>query len=60
LITRLQGEPAIAKVDFAAVLDPRNFVGRGPQQVVEFLGEHVGAVRQRYDGRLNRSAELKV
>jgi adenylosuccinate lyase len=41
LIDRLQREQAFGKVDWNKVLDPHAFVGRAPQQVEEFLAEHV-------------------
>src|SRR5205823_7107668 len=48
LFDRLRAEPAFATVDFEAVLDPRQFVGRAPEQVAEFVGEYVEPVRRRY------------
>jgi adenylosuccinate lyase len=60
LIERLKGEQAFAKVDFAAVLDPRGFVGRAPEQVAEFIEEHVTPIRNRYATVLGMKAELSV
>jgi adenylosuccinate lyase len=60
LFDRLKGERAFAKVDFAAVLDPRGFVGRAPEQVAEFVAEHVEPIRKRYAGALGMKAELTV
>jgi adenylosuccinate lyase len=60
LFDRLKGERAFAKVDFAAALDPRGFVGRAPEQVAEFLAEHVEPIRKRYAGALGMKAELTV
>ncbi len=60
LFDRLKKEPAFEKVDFGEVLDPRQFVGRSPQQVEEFLGDHVEGIRARYMGKLGASAELHV
>jgi adenylosuccinate lyase len=60
LFDRLKAEMAFAKVDFAAVLDPRGFVGRAPEQVGEFLAEHVEPIRKRYAGVLGMKAELSV
>ncbi len=60
LIDRLRGEPAFAGVDFAAALDPRQFVGRASEQVAEFLAEHVAAVRSLYAGTAAGEAELSV
>jgi adenylosuccinate lyase len=60
LFDRLRAEPAFAKVDFAAVTDPRAFVGRAPEQVTEFVAEHVAPVRARYAAALGMKAELSV
>ena len=42
------------------MLDPRQFVGRAPEQVAEFVAEHVEPVRKRYAGVLGMKAELHV
>jgi adenylosuccinate lyase len=60
LFDRLEADPAFAKVDFASVLDPRNFVGRASQQVAEFISDHVEPVRKRYANVLGMRAELDV
>ncbi len=60
LFDRLKADPAFAGVDFAASTDPRQFVGRSPQQVDEFLKEHVEPVRRRYAGHLGDQIELRV
>jgi adenylosuccinate lyase len=44
LIDRLQNDPAFARVDFAAVLDPRDYVGRAPEQVDEFLAAEIDPI----------------
>jgi adenylosuccinate lyase len=38
-----------------AVLDPKNYVGRSPQQVEEFIGEHVNSVLEK-----NKVENIKV
>jgi adenylosuccinate lyase len=60
LFELLKAEPAFAGVDFAAVLDPRQFVGRAPHQVEEYLREHLEPIRRRYLGKLGGRAELTV
>jgi adenylosuccinate lyase len=60
LFDRLKAEPAFGKVDFAATLDPRQYVGRAPEQVDEFLADHVEPVRKRYAGAGGMTAELHV
>jgi adenylosuccinate lyase len=60
LFERLKQEPLFAKLDFASILDPLRFVGRSPEQVDEFLAEHIAAVRHRYQGKLVGQSELSV
>jgi adenylosuccinate lyase len=60
LFDRLKSDPAFAKVDFARALDPSNFVGRAPEQVAEFIADHVEPVRKRYASVLGMKAELEV
>jgi adenylosuccinate lyase len=60
LFDRLKEEPAFAKVDFDAVLDPQQFVGRAPEQVAEFVTEYVEPIRKRYATVLGMKAELHV
>ena len=59
LFDRLKKEPAFAKVDFGAALDPRQFVGRAPQQVEEFIADFVEPTRRRYPGGAT-GTELEV
>ena len=62
LLTRLQNEAAFGKVAFQAFADqsPREFVGRSPEQVTEFIAEYVAPVRARYAAALGMKAELSV
>jgi adenylosuccinate lyase len=60
LFERLKADPAFAGLDFAALTDPRQFVGRSPEQVVEFVTEFVAPIRERYADRLSGRAELTV
>jgi adenylosuccinate lyase len=60
LFARLKGESVFAKVDFAAALDPRQFVGRSPQQVEEFIADYVDPVRKRYPATGEDGVELDV
>jgi len=60
LIARLQADPAFAKVDLRAALDPKRYIGRAPQQVDEFLAAAVAPVRRKYKQQLNKKVELKV
>ena len=60
LFDRLKKEAAFAKVNFGEALDPRQFVGRSPQQVAEFVSDHVDPIRKRYEKSLGKTAELHV
>lgn len=60
LLERLAADPAFAKVDLTAVVDPRQFVGRAPQQVDEFIAEVVDPIRQRLGARPSPEAEVRV
>ena len=60
LLERLKADEAFAGIDIDALLDPAAFVGRAPQQVDEFLAEHVEPVRRRYQDVLGEGAELNV
>jgi adenylosuccinate lyase len=60
LIERLRSDPAFQMVDFERVLEPRNFVGRAPQQVDEFLQQEVTPIRVRYGHLLNQSTEITL
>jgi adenylosuccinate lyase len=60
LVERLRADPAFAKVDFDTILDPRQFVGRSPEQVSDFVSNEVDPIRNRYRGRLGQMVELRV
>ncbi|MEN6308880.1 MAG: adenylosuccinate lyase [Anaerohalosphaeraceae bacterium] len=60
LIARLQDDPAFAKVNLKAALDPKRYIGRAPQQVDEFLAAAVAPVRRKYKQHLTKKVELKV
>jgi len=48
LLDRLAADPAFAKVDLDAALDPQQFVGRAPEQVDEFLAEVIEPILTKY------------
>lgn len=60
LLERLKTEPAFANVDIAAVLDPKLYIGRAPQQVDRFISDVVAPIRERYAQSLQQDVELKV
>jgi adenylosuccinate lyase len=60
LLDRLRADPLLARVDFDRALEPRQFIGRAPQQVDEFLRQEVEPVRQRYPHLLTQTAEVEL
>lgn len=60
LLERLKTDPAFGKVDFKKVLEPKNYIGRAPQQVDEFVRQIVTPIRRRYRKVLSKKVELKV
>ena len=62
LLERLKKAKEFTKVDFAAIAGQgaKEFVGRSPEQVVEFIGEHVEPIRKRYASALGKTADLHV
>ena len=60
LLDRLRSDEAFGAVDFEAVCDPSQFVGRAPQQVDAFLGEVVDPIRRRYPEHLGGTSDVSV
>ena len=60
LINRLKSDPAFRKVDFKATLNSKNYIGRAPQQVDEFIKDTVTPIRRKYRRELSKKVELKV
>jgi len=60
LFDLLKEEPAFKGVDFAAVTDASQFVGRSPEQVTEFVEMEVEPIRRRYADKMGQKTELKV
>ncbi|MHC4552962.1 MAG: adenylosuccinate lyase [Planctomycetota bacterium] len=60
LLERLKADEAFAKVDFRKVMNPKDYIGRCPEQVNEFIAEVVTPVRRKYRKALNKNVELKV
>ena len=60
LIGRLSADSAFSKVDFDKVLAPKNYVGRAPKQVDEFIKSTVEPIRRRYRKVLNKKVNLMV
>ncbi len=60
LIDRLKADKTFSKVNLGAVLNPKAYIGRAPEQVNEFLKDVVAPVRRKYRSQLNKKVELKV
>jgi adenylosuccinate lyase len=62
LMDRLGEDAAFSEVrdDLASLLDPSRYVGRAPEQVDEFLGEHVAPVLERNRDDLGQESEVRV
>src|SRR5262245_32367691 len=60
LMERLQHDQAFMEVDIAAVMNPRQFVGRAPEQVDEFIADVVEPIRRRFADQVAPAAEVKV
>jgi adenylosuccinate lyase len=60
LFERLAADPAFAKVDLAAAVEPSQFVGRAPQQVDEFIAEVIAPIRAKYSATSAAPADVHV
>ncbi len=60
LISRLKTDPAFKKADLKAILNPKLYIGRAPQQVDEFVKETITPIRRKYRKQLNKKVELNV
>ncbi|TWU45039.1 Adenylosuccinate lyase [Novipirellula aureliae] len=60
LMDRLRADDAFAKVDLEAATNPLDFVGRAPEQVDEFIAEHIDPIRNRYQDQDDLSVEVTV
>lgn len=60
LIHRLQNDAAFSAVDLSAAMNPRQFVGRAPEQVDEFVETVVNPIREKYAGGTQPPAEVDV
>jgi adenylosuccinate lyase len=60
LLTRLKADPDFQHLNFDSILNPQAMVGRCPEQVDEFLSEHVAAVLARYSGQSSGSENVRV
>jgi len=58
LLERLKADAAFAKVDIAKELAPSRFVGRAPEQVDEFLAEHVRPILSANKALIGTEADI--
>lgn len=60
LLERLKSDEAFVAVDMGALLDPRQFIGRAPQQVDEFLAGVLAPLLAKYPPADQDDAEPRV
>lgn len=62
LLERLAGDPAVgmSKDEIVALIDLKEFVGRAPQQVEEFIANQVDPVLERHADKLGASSDVRV
>ncbi len=62
LLDRLAADPVVgmSMAELNEILDVRQFVGRAPQQVDEFLEEYVAPVLERHRPRLGATSDVRV
>jgi adenylosuccinate lyase len=60
LLDRLHSDAAFGRVDIASLVNPRQFVGRAPEQVDEFVADVLEPIRERYAAREQLAADVRV
>ena len=62
LVERIKGDPYFAPImpNIDALLEPKTFIGRAPEQVEEFYQEDIKPILCKYEGKLDQKAVLKV
>ncbi|KAG9340354.1 hypothetical protein JZ751_021467 [Albula glossodonta] len=62
LLARVQADPYFAPIlgQLDALLDPKTFIGRAPQQVTRFLSEEVHPLLQPYKSKMDVKIELEL
>jgi len=62
LLERLAGDPALGmnRAEIEAVLDVRGFIGRAPEQVVEFVSTELQPFIDRHAARLGAASDVRV
>jgi len=60
LLERLRCDEAFAGVELKNLTNPKNYIGRAPQQVDEFVKAYVTPIRRRYRAVLSQTSDLSV
>jgi adenylosuccinate lyase len=60
LLDRLKADPIFKGMNFDAVLDPKQYVGRSPQQVESFVRDEVDPIRAAYPHACGQSRDVHV
>ncbi|XP_077415740.1 adenylosuccinate lyase isoform X1 [Vanacampus margaritifer] len=62
LLSRVQADPYFAPIlgQLDAILDPKTFIGRAPQQVARFLSEEVRPLLEPYKSKMDVKIELEL
>jgi adenylosuccinate lyase len=59
-LIRQDSEFKLTSEEIDILMDARNFIGRAPEQVVEFLEEHINPILKNNKDILNIKVDLKV
>lgn len=60
LLDRLAADSAFNGIDLQAAVLPARFIGRAPEQVMQFISEVVAPIRERYEKRPAPNADVLV
>jgi adenylosuccinate lyase len=60
LLARLSGDPHFPAVDFAALMDERQFIGRAPEQVSAFVASDIAPIRRRFPDHRQAPPQIHV
>lgn len=62
LVERIAADPMfkLTKEEITSILSPSNFIGRAPQQVSEFIEEHIKPILQKNQDSLGIKVEINV
>jgi adenylosuccinate lyase len=60
LLERLKADPSFAQINLSELVNAKNFIGRAPEQVAQFVRERVEPCRLTYIRSTQESAELHI